>query len=76
MIAVQDITGRRAIEEALATNQARLEAALASMTEAVAIYGADGRLAQFNGGFVSFHKFADKSEYEKTVSSDPTFLQY
>jgi signal transduction histidine kinase/CheY-like chemotaxis protein len=76
LIAVQDITGRRAIEEALATNQARLEAALASMTEAVAIYGADGRLAQFNGGFVSFHKFADKSEYEKTVSSDPTFLQY
>ncbi len=76
LIAAQDITGRRAIEEALETNQARLEAALASMTEAVAIYGADGRLAHFNGGFIRFHGFADKAQYEKTVSNDPTFLEY
>lgn len=73
LLAVQDITGRRAIEEALETNQARLEAALASMAEAIAIYGADGRLLQFNQGFVQFHKFSDAADYQR---SDPAFLEY
>lgn len=73
LIVVQDITGRRAIEEALETNQARLEAALASMTESIAIYGADGRLMKFNEAFLNFHKFADAADYQR---SDPAFLQY
>ncbi len=73
LLAVQDITGRRAIEDALETNQAQLEAALASMTESIAIYGADGRLTQFNGGFVRFHRFDDAEDYKK---SDPSFLEY
>lgn len=73
LLAVQDITGRRAIEDALETNQAQLEAALASMAESIAIYGADGRLTQFNGGFVRFHRFDGAEDYKK---ADPAFLEY
>lgn len=73
LLAVQDITGRRAIEDALETNQARLEAALASMTESIAIYGADGQLTQFNGAFIGFHKFGDAGAYQR---SDAALLEY
>jgi PAS domain S-box-containing protein len=76
VLAVRDITGRRAIEDALEMNQARLEAALASMSEALAIYSGDGRLAQFNGSFVSFHRFKDEAACQSAFMSDPAFLEY
>jgi PAS domain S-box-containing protein len=68
VIVFRDITGRKALEaEALATKD-KLEAALASMNDAVFISDTEGRLIVFNEAFATFHKFKNKEECLKTLS--------
>jgi PAS domain S-box-containing protein len=71
---VQDITGRRQAEEALRESQAKLEAALSSMTDAVFISDEAGRFIHFNDAFATFHKFTDKHECARSFAEYPDLL--
>jgi two-component system, sensor histidine kinase and response regulator len=63
-----DITGRKATERALLESKAKLEAALASMADAVFISDTEGRFIEFNPAFASFHKFPDKESCKTTFA--------
>ena len=69
-----DITERKRAEEALLVNRAKLDAAWASMTDAVFISDTEGRFIEFNEAFATFHKFRDKTECAKTLAEYPAFL--
>ncbi len=70
----RDVTARKEAEEALRASKATLEAALASMTDAVVISDVDGRFIEFNEAFATFHRFASKAECAKTLAEYPEFL--
>ena len=59
---IQDITERKRAEAAILESRAKLEAALASMTDAVFICDAGWRLLEFNEAFAAYHKFRNKAE--------------
>ncbi len=65
---------RAAAAEALQEGRAKLEAALASMTDAVFISDVQGRFIDFNDAFATFHKFRDKDECAKTFAEYPDIL--
>jgi PAS domain S-box-containing protein len=69
-----DITENKIAEEALRTSRAKLDAALASMTDAVFISDASGNFIHFNDAFAAFHKFKNKEECAKTFSEYPHIL--
>ncbi len=71
----EDITARKLAEVAAQTNRTKLEAALASMTDAIFISDADGRFIEFNEAFATFHKFRNKDECAKTLAEYPEFLE-
>ncbi len=60
--------------EALYEGRAKLEAALASMTDAVFISDVQGRFIDFNDAFATFHKFRNKDECAKTFAEYPDIL--
>ena len=64
----QDITERRKGEEALRESQAKLRAALVSMTDAVLVTDAKGLFLDFNEAFASFHRFETKADCLKTLA--------
>jgi PAS domain S-box-containing protein len=70
-----DISDQRRIEEALRESQARLNAALASTTDAVFISDAHGRFVNFNHAFATFHKFRNKDECYRTFAEYPGTLE-
>jgi PAS domain S-box-containing protein len=72
---VIDITERKRIEGEMQVSKAKLEAAMASMTDAVFISDADGRLIDCNDAFVAFYKFKDKSECPQTYAEYSAFLE-
>jgi PAS domain S-box-containing protein len=57
-----DITDLKRKEEALRESRAKLEAALASMTDSVIITDAEGRFVEFNDAFATFYRFKSKAE--------------
>ena len=67
-------TERAAAAEALQEGRAKLEAALASMTDAVFISDVQGRFIDFNDAFATFHKFRNKDECAKTFAEYPDIL--
>ena len=69
-----DITETRRQAEALLASKAKLEAALASMTDAVFISDVEGNFVDFNEAFATFHKFSNKEECAKTLTEYPEFL--
>jgi PAS domain S-box-containing protein len=69
-----DISEQRKTEEALRDSRAKLEAALASMTEAVFISDTEGRFIHFNEAFATFHRFRGKEECSKTFAEYPAIL--
>ena len=69
-----DITERKRAEEALRESRAKLKAAFASMTEAIFIADAEGRLIDFNEGFVRYHRFKDREECSRTIADCPRYL--
>jgi PAS domain S-box-containing protein len=71
---VNDITERKEAESALHENRAKLESALASMTDAVFISDAKGNFIEFNDAFATFHRFKDKAECSRTFSECPDIL--
>ena len=65
---------REEAAEALRESRAKLEAALASMTDAVFISDAEGRFIDFNDAFATFHRFKSKDECVKTFAEYPDIL--
>ncbi len=72
--AAQDITRRKQAEMAALATGAMLEAALASMTDAVFISDARGYLIHFNDAFAKFYKLAGKEDCARTCVQYATFL--
>ncbi len=74
LVFVRDISARRQAEESVLISRGKLEAALASMTDAVVISDPDGRFIDFNDAFASFHRFKDKRECLTTLAEYPGIL--
>lgn len=70
-----DITERKRAEEALLESKAKLQAALASMTDAVFISDTEGHFIEFNDAFATFHRFSNRDECAKTLAEYPEFLE-
>ena len=70
----REIAARKKGEEELRESRAKLEAALASMTDAVFISDTQGRFIDFNDAFATFHKFRNKDECSKTFAEYPDIL--
>jgi PAS domain S-box-containing protein len=62
------------VDAALQESQAKLAAALASMTDAVLISDVNGHFIDFNDAFVSFNRFRRKEECSRSLAEYPAFL--
>jgi two-component system, cell cycle sensor histidine kinase and response regulator CckA len=71
---VKYIDGQKMTEDALRESQAKLEAALASMVDAVFISDSQGRFIHLNEAFATFHRFSSKDECLKTLVEYPDIL--
>jgi PAS domain S-box-containing protein len=75
-IAIFDvITEQKKAEKEILEDKAKLEAALASMTDAVFFSDTEGRLIDFNEAFATFHRFKSKQECSRNFSEYPEFLE-
>ncbi len=70
-----DISDRKKTEDALRESRTKLQAAFASMTEAIFIADTEGRLVEFNEGFVRYHRFKDREECSRTIADCPKYLE-
>lgn len=68
VIVFHDVTEKRRAQEAVRESQAKLKAAIESLSEAIFISDAEGRLVNFNDGFVKYHRFKDRVDCGKNVS--------
>ncbi len=71
----RDITTRKQVETAALESKAKLEAALASMTDAVCISDVAGQLTDFNDAFASFFRYRDKAECARMRSKNPDLIE-
>ena len=71
----RDITERRRAEREVQEGRAKLEAALASMTDAVFISDADGNFVEFNDAFATFHRFATRDDCLRSLGEYPDILE-
>jgi len=71
----RDISERKRAEAALLASKAQLDAAIASMTDAIFISDSEGKFIEFNEAFATFHKFKSKEECAKTFAEYPAFLE-
>lgn len=69
-----EVAERRRAEEAIRESRAKLQAALASMTDAVFISDALGQYIEFNDAFASFYRFRSKDECAGTFAEYPKIL--
>jgi PAS domain S-box-containing protein len=58
----RDITEQKRAEAEAQEERTKLDAALRSMTDAVYIFDADGKLVDFNDAFVTFNRYASRDE--------------
>ncbi len=68
------LAARQQAEEQSSTLLATLEAALASMTDAVFISDAQGRFIHTNDAFATYHRFRNREECSKTIADCPDSL--
>ncbi len=66
-----DITQIKGAEVALRESRSMLQAALASMTDAVCISDTEGRFVEFNEAFATFHRFRNRTECSRTLLEYP-----
>lgn len=69
-----EIAERKRVEAEIRESQATLQAALASMTDAVCISDNAGNFVHFNDAFATFHRFANKDECARTFAEYPDIL--
>ncbi|MFI3188067.1 hypothetical protein BCS42_05310 [Crenothrix sp. D3] len=74
LVTLYDITERKLAEETIQASKAKMEAALASMTDAVFISDTEGRFIEFNEAFATFHKFKNKEDCPKILAEYPDFI--
>jgi len=74
VVTLIDITERKRAEAEVAAGKTKLEAALASMTDAVFISDVEGRFLDFNDAFATFHRFRSKDECAKAFADYPDIL--
>ena len=72
---MRDITERKRAVDALRESQAKLSAAMASMTDAVSISDSEGRFIDFNDAFATFHRFKSKDECAKSFADFKAVLE-
>ena len=70
-----DISDQRRTEEALRESEAKLAAALSSMTDAVFISDNQGRFIHFNEAFAAFHRFSSKADCLNNLEEYPKILE-
>ena len=70
----EDITERKMAEQSMAAGKAKLEAALASMSDALFISDSEGRFTDFNDAFATFHRYSSKDECAKTLAEYPDII--
>jgi len=70
-----DISERKKAEDALLANRSKLEAALASMADAVWICDAEGNFIELNEAFARIHRFNSKADCAKTLVEYPDILE-
>jgi len=70
-----DITERKRAEQKMRESRMKLDAALASMTDAVFISDAEGRFIEFNDAFAAFHRFKRREDCVKILAEYPDFLE-
>ena len=75
VITLIDITERKRAEAQVAAGKMKLEAALASMSDAVFISDVEGRFLDFNDAFATFHRFRNKSECARVFADYPDILE-
>ena len=75
VIFAEEITDIKLAEAEILAARNKLEAALASMTDAVFISDAQGRFIDFNDAFATFHKFRNKAECNRTFAEYPEILE-
>lgn len=63
-----DITARKQAEASLRASEAKLAAAIESMTDAVLISDAEGRFVDFNQALAGFHRFRNKADCPRTLA--------
>lgn len=68
VLCFRDVTEQRRADEALRESQAKLETALASMTDSVIITDAEGRFVEFNDAFAKFYRFKSKDECARSFA--------
>ncbi len=73
-LVTQRTAALRQAQEELRGWAARLEAALSSMTDAVAIADAGGHFIHVNDAFAEFYRFADKKDCPDTIGAYPDLL--
>lgn len=71
---IRDISERKQSEAAIQESRTKLEAALASMTDAVFISDSDGKFVNFNEAFATIHRFASKDDCLKSFTEYPDIL--
>jgi diguanylate cyclase (GGDEF)-like protein/PAS domain S-box-containing protein len=69
-----DITAQKEMNKEMHSSKAKLEAALASMNDAVFISDTEGQFIEFNEAFATFHKFKNKEDCPKTLAEFPTLI--
>ena len=70
-----NITPVKRAEEEARESRAKLEAALASMTDAVFISDAEGRFLDFNDAFATYHRFKNKQQCADAFAQNPRILE-
>ena len=71
-----DITEHRKSAEEARASRSKLEAALASMTDALFISDAEGHFTHFNEAFAKFHRFKSREDCAGTFAEYPPFLEF
>jgi len=71
----RDITEYKHAQEIIQAGKTILEAALASMSDAIFISDTKGSFIHFNDAFATFHRFRNKEECAKTFDEYPNFLE-
>ena len=71
-----EIAGRKEAQAVLTASNAKLEAALGAMTDAVFIADAQGNIVDFNEAFATFHRFRNLAELQGALPSYRKTLQF
>lgn len=72
---IRDITERVTAEKTLRENRAKLETALASMTDGICISNCLGELIDFNKAWALFYRFRNKDECLKRLNDYPDLFE-